>query len=968
MRFIEKGLIFIIAVMTLKSSHGATLTVPSPFTTIQAAINSATRGDVVEIQNSATYMEDLFLPGVLPGNPVSGPKDNLTIRAADGMRPTIKAVNTRAGYPNRGLIGFLQQTYLGGGPDHKGFIIEANGCHLKGLSIENPSTTGDPALGSSSALTLLGSNTVIENCTLESIPASSNDLYALLVLGGDWATANAAYLSGALTTPRYAISRPVANTQVIDCKIQDSDIGFASLDLATALASLFTTYVEPVVSTCTFTRTEFARNNDIAENANGSLTLLECGFHDNSKSFLLGGNSSSFTGCLFQRASADQPLVRFSAALDWGGGVAEGLFTDCIFCGGGSSLVEVSEGNATFDACIFSSTKEGDPNYPSIRYRPDHYTGTFQQIATYAVYPGATIPLATPSSIELDNCDIYNPDGIGVYSGPDSVIAPDPPGNLSITDSIVVAAKPVVLESAGPVVRKATITYSNLFTTGNQIINSGSWDITLSSNLNIDPGYFFPKSCDPIGFEYPADSPLAAAGTGGTFLGSQGPTVLGPDIEVIPVTISFGAQRIDLGPTADQAIIIANTDTTYYLHFTGTQAIIGGTDSVEFSITGDTSQEYLPPHSTRSVSVNFDPASVGPKSANLVITSNDQDSPIVSVLLSGEGAPAPTETPTITHTFSPTQTRTDTGTPTPTNTATPTITNTPTATPTITNTPTPTNAPPSPPQVSLQPDHPDTESDLIASATGSHDPEGHAVTYRYAWFRNNILVGSETGAVFSHTFTSRDQTVECRVTPNDGQDDGPSGSASVVILDTPPTAPIIQILPQNPSPDDGLAAKIITESTDIDGDTIRYLYEWYESQDGQNWTRRPELSGGLDPYAQGEPEVSRLFTQAADYWRIDITPVEAHTLSKSIEAGPREKAAITGKKGTASVFVLPDFNGNKVIDADDLLLLLSVWGKTKTEVAPGLREVFFDINDPMDKKVGLQDLLNFNSEGWHRVD
>lgn len=270
---------------------------------------------------------------------------------------------------------------------------------------------------------------------------------------------------------------------------------------------------------------------------------------------------------------------------------------------------------------------------------------------------GAAYPVRLPSSITLNGCDVSSPNGRGIYVDTGLYPPPNAPANLTVTNSIVVANEPVVLDPGDPsgtLIRTATITYSDLFTAGNQIATPPSWTLIQSNNINIEPEYFFPESCDPLGFEYPASSPLAVAGTGGTFLGSQGPTALGPEIDVTPLSLSFGIQQTDLGPTASQDVAISNLDPSYYLHFIGSQVALSGPDAGEFSIAGDTAQTYLPPSLTRTVMVSFDPSTTGLKSANLVITSNDQDEPTISVALSGEGAPPPTSTPLPTPT--PTQT------------------------------------------------------------------------------------------------------------------------------------------------------------------------------------------------------------------------------------------------------------------------------------------------------------------------
>ena len=65
-----------------------------------------------------------------------------------------------------------------------------------------------------------------------------------------------------------------------------------------------------------------------------------------------------------------------------------------------------------------------------------------------------------------------------------------------------------------------------------------------------------------------------------------------------------------------------------------------GNDPTEFEIAGDTGEESLSPGETRTVSVAFDPSSVGDKSAALRILSDDQDKATVDVAIAGTGIAA----------------------------------------------------------------------------------------------------------------------------------------------------------------------------------------------------------------------------------------------------------------------------------------------------------------------------------------
>ncbi|NUN96252.1 MAG: hypothetical protein HUU16_08760, partial [Candidatus Omnitrophica bacterium] len=307
------------------SGYAATILVPSAHATLQAAINAAAAGDIIEIENSATYNEDLFIegPSALPGN-----KNGLTIRAAAGQNPTIVATNTVAANNSggaatlfqRGIVGLIQFNFLGGNgnpgvgaADHKGLIVEANNVTLQGLNIQNPSTTGDPTLNSAAAVTILGNNTVFQNCIIQGAPVSSNDLVGALTVAFNGPVVNAV-LSGALNGTGYETTPlPVTGTQFLNCTLQNTDIAYASVDYGHALLLLNgPVYSEPLVSTTTFDTCEFFGNDDVSQAANGATTNINCNFHNNTDAYTTEGNSSTFTDCTFSSKVGNNELVNLS--------------------------------------------------------------------------------------------------------------------------------------------------------------------------------------------------------------------------------------------------------------------------------------------------------------------------------------------------------------------------------------------------------------------------------------------------------------------------------------------------------------------------------------------------------------------------------------------------------------------------------------------------------------------------------
>lgn len=254
----------------------------------------------------------------------------------------------------------------------------------------------------------------------------------------------------------------------------------------------------------------------------------------------------------------------------------------------------------------------------------------------------------------------------------------------------------------------------------------------------------------------------------------------------------------------------------------------------------------------------------------------------------------------------------------------------------------PFNLPPSPPTVRLEPQQPLTSDDILCHATGSIDPEQLAVTYQYQWLIDGKSIESVTGSVLGNEWTHRDEVIECRVKASDGEQLSRESSDQVAILNTPPSLPVIRILPEFPSPADGLAVWFDTLSTDADGDEMVYLFEWYESPEGILWQRRPEISGNLRPFYPGEAALSGLytrFTQGGEHWRVKVTPVELWTLqSKQIAVENLEDLPSVIRE----VVILYDLDGSHTVDALDLFLMSQMWYSEKAQVKENLRYMVFD--------------------------
>ena len=282
----------------------------------------------------------------------------------------------------------------------------------------------------------------------------------------------------------------------------------------------------------------------------------------------------------------------------------------------------------------------------------------------------------------------------------------------------------------------------------------------------------------------------------------------------------------------------------------------------------------------------------------------------------------------------------------------------------------------------IEPSDPRTLDDLECVTTLDNLGGYPELTWSYRWFENGeeLTEGEEfdgvyymvNGATLSHHFTSKNETFFCGARVTDGTSWLETFTEPVTILNTTPTAPVVRILPEHPTAFNGLAVWIVQESVDPDEeDYVAYLFEWFESSDGATWTRRPELSGYRDPFIPGEPEISSLYIQVGEYWRVDVTPIDLGlpgeaALSKAMSSASLLEVGTEGEKGTYSVFVLPDLDDDGDVDQDDLCVLLSVWHKSKMELGGDLRTLFFEDTEADSEQIGVLELLKLSQLGWYR--
>jgi hypothetical protein len=126
--------------------------------------------------------------------------------------------------------------------------------------------------------------------------------------------------------------------------------------------------------------------------------------------------------------------------------------------------------------------------------------------------------------------------------------------------------------------------------------------------------------------------------------------------------------------------------------------------------------------------------------------------------------------------------------------------------------------------VTILPERPNRENDL-SLVIQSQDADGDLVNYRYQWIKNDIEIAGESGNVLKAGSFRKGDMFQVRVIPSDGKGDGkPFLSNPVKILNATPVVSEVWIEPQIPTIQNDL--KVHEKSTDADGDSIFFSYQW----------------------------------------------------------------------------------------------------------------------------------------------
>ena len=205
------------------------------------------------------------------------------------------------------------------------------------------------------------------------------------------------------------------------------------------------------------------------------------------------------------------------------------------------------------------------------------------------------------------------------------------------------------------------------------------------------------------------------------------------------------------------------------------------------------------------------------------------------------------------------------------------------------------------------------------------------------------------------------------------------GHPPVILLQSstrhPMSSPVIKILPgRTPPRKTDWRSGLLLQAPIPMATSFSTCLTGTKSSNGIDWTRRPELSGNLHPFVSGTSQIMAQYTQIAEHWRVDVTPVEAHTVAKSLEeASGKTLEPVLGEAVSDSVFIWADLVQSSdpeeeriIIDAADLLFLKSVWHKTKSDLDSDTQELFFEGSAPGGAQVGLGSFFSLALQQWYQ--
>lgn len=138
------------------------------------------------------------------------------------------------------------------------------------------------------------------------------------------------------------------------------------------------------------------------------------------------------------------------------------------------------------------------------------------------------------------------------------------------------------------------------------------------------------------------------------------------------------------------------------------------------------------------------------------------------------------------------------------------------------------NTPPDPPQIALNPRAPRASDSLsVRIDRPALDPDGDTVRYEYEWSVDGTARPLARGeSALAAAVAGKGHRIGVAVVAFDGEDRSAPATAEVAVANTPPPAPLLELLPARPRSGEAVALKIGTASADADGDAVSHSVQW----------------------------------------------------------------------------------------------------------------------------------------------
>ena len=273
------------------------------------------------------------------------------------------------------------------------------------------------------------------------------------------------------------------------------------------------------------------------------------------------------------------------------------------------------------------------------------------------------------------------------------------------------------------------------------------------------------------------------------------------------------------------------------------------------------------------------------------------------------------------------------------------------------------NASPTAPTVSISPASPANDDSLTVNLdTPSTDPDaGPApIVYTYSWTRNGNPMPAFAGQIsIAAADTSTTDTWAVEVTATDGLATSAAGSASVTVVNSPPTIGSVTITPSV-----GLSTSIFSCSPsgwyDADGDSESYSYEWY--------------AGGTSIAGASSSTYTPTGQLAGTQLTCAVTPTDSGGSGGSVSSGPaviNTPPVVTGVSispgaATETTTLTAGYSGTSDVDGQSVSVSIQ-WNSGGVPIAGAtgstLDGASFDAGDVITVTVTPNDTLEDGSPG-----